>query len=527
MSQVKQKFHHRVAHHCQHVKRHAWNFLIPHTGNDHKPHALRTPAIKIYATSLIVIKLFVTGFLFLAYPSLGEFASINSSEILALTNASRAQGDVATLTLNSQLNQAAQLKAQDMLSDNYFAHTAPDGTKPWAFIKEAGYSYSAAGENLAMDFTDANSVHTAFMNSPSHEKNIMNAKYTEMGIAIVSGKIDNRDTILLVEFFAKPYEVAQAAPAPTPTPTPTPTTQPQPQPTPKPTPTPTPVPTPVYYKAQISDQSAKELGIKPLERISYWVDFKNIGTATWTNDGEYFVALNVTNPTSRTSNFQDETWLEYYRPAKLSQKQVKPGEIGRFEFYLKAPEQVGIYEEDFGLVAENLTWIDGGSIEIPIAVVAPPETTTDKTVEVTGAEGTTAPVTNLNANQETPTNTNQALPTNTNVNQAIPGITNENLNANQEKPLTNQQEKQLIVKAENIGNEETGFAGQIIKYSQRFYLIFLLFIIIALLINILVKIKIQHPHIITQAFMIIILASAAIIIRPHFLEKIPQMLRII
>lgn len=527
MRKNKQKFHHKVIHHCKRVKHHARNFLIPHPGNNHKPHVLRPLALKIYSASLIAVKLFVTAFLFLAYPSLGEFASINTSEILALTNTSRAQEGVAALTLNSQLNQAAQLKAQDMLADNYFAHTAPDGTKPWAFIKEAGYSYSAAGENLAMDFTDANSVHTAFINSPTHKKNIINPKYSEMGIAIASGKLDGRDTILLVEFFGKPYEapIAQAGTEPTPTPTPQP--QPTPTPTPKPTPKPTPAPTPVYYKAQLSEQSAKELGIKPLERISYWVDFKNIGTATWTNEGEYFVALNVTNPTSRTSTFHDETWLEYYRPAKLSQKEVKPGEIGRFEFYLKSPEQAGVYEEDFGLVAENLTWIDGGAIELPIAVVAPPETTTNTTVEVTGATGTTPPVSNLNVNQPLPTNVNQALPTNLNTNQAVSGTPNANQNINQAVPLTATQEKEIIVKAENIGNEEQGFAGKIIKYSQSFYLIFLILIIIALLINILVKIKIQHPHVITQTLLVIILATAAIIIRPHFLEKIPQMLKII
>lgn len=521
MRENKPKFHHKVIHHCKRVKHHAKHFFIPHSGNDHKPHALRAPAIRIYASLLILIKLFVTGFLFLAYPSLGEFASITTSEILVLTNASRSQENVAPLTLNVKLNQAAQLKAQDMIADNYFAHTAPDGTKPWAFLKEAGYSYQAAGENLAMDFTNAESVHTAFMNSPSHQKNILNSKYTEMGIAIISGKLDGRDTILLVEFFGKPYEVAQAAPLPTPTPTPT--TEPKPAPAPTPTPTPKPAPQPLYYKAELSDQSAKELGIKPLERISYWVDFKNTGTATWTNEGQYFVALNVTNPASRTSSFQDETWIEYYRPAKLSQKEVKPGEIGKFEFYLKSPEQAGAYEEDFGLVAENLTWIDGGSIELPIVVVAQPELITETTVEKTGADGTTQPKTNTNVNQATPSPTNANL----NVNQPIVAITNANQNVNQETIPAPSEEKQIIVKAENIGEKKEGFTGKIIEYSQRFYLIFLVFIVIVLLINILVEIKVQHPHIITQAVLIIILTGAAILVRPHFLEKIPQMLKII
>lgn len=483
------KFLNRFKYRAALSQRHTKHFLIPYEGNSHKPHALRPKALKIYASSLILIKLFITGFLFLSYPSTASFAAITTAEILNLTNASRQEAGVGALALNSQLNQAAMLKAQDMLADNYFAHIAPDGTKPWAFIQEVGYSYSAAGENLAMDFTEAESVQAAFMNSPSHKKNILNPKYKEMGIAVVTGKINGQETTLLVEFFAAPYEVKVAAETKPVTTVTKPTTKPVTKPTTKPTTT----PIPVFYKAELSNQSAKNLGIKAQEQVKFWVEFKNTGTATWTNTSEHFVALNVTNPTGRQSAFQDQSWIQYYRPTILQQASVKPGAVGRFEFILKAPQKIGNYEEDFGLVAENLGWISGGTIELPIVVAGPIEKTTEQTVEVLPSATTTPSNTNLNVNQETTAPTEKEVA----------------------KPTT------IKTTAEN------GLIGQIVEFAQKFYSALLIFVVIALLLNILIKIRIQHPHIIIQTVLVIILISAAILIKPHFLERIPEVLKII
>jgi len=515
------KLQHHIIHRLKRVKHHGKHFLVPHKDNDHKPHALRPKALKVYSGAVIAVKVFVTAFLFLAYPSIGNFAAIASTDILNQTNASRSASSIAPLTLNATLNQAALLKAQDMLADNYFAHTAPDGTKPWAFLKQAGYSYQAAGENLAMDFTNATSVHTAFMNSPSHTKNIMNPKYTEMGIAVIDGELNGSQTTILVEFFGLPYESTnQETPAPTPEPEPTPTPEPTPEPTPTPepepiptpeptpepeptptpeptpeptpTPEPEPIPTPDQYQAILTDKSAEELGIQTLESIEYWVDFENTGSATWTNQGDYFVALNVQNP---PSEFETENWVEYYRPALLTQNEVKPGEVGRFEFNLKAPEEAGVYEESFGLVAEDLAWISGGNIELPIVVVSPPEQTTETQVEVMPTMGIATPPSQINANQE--------------------------------PQFPSEQEKLIVVKSSAIDQENRGFIANIIEYSEMIYTILVIFLIIVLLFNILIKIQVQHPHVIIQTVLVIILSVAALTFRFHFLENIPEMIKII
>ena len=123
------------------------------------------------------------------------------------------------------------------------------------------------------------------------------------------------------------------------------------------------------YQAQEIGRSNSVLNLNPGSSVTVWVDFLNTGQATWYNTGDHFIALNVANPTGRHSTFQHEFWdEEYYRAARLLQSEVRPGQTGRFVFALQAPEQTGIYLEEFHLVAENLTFIDGGYTSFHIGV---------------------------------------------------------------------------------------------------------------------------------------------------------------
>jgi len=118
------------------------------------------------------------------------------------------------LTMNTVLSASASAKANDMITKNYFAHHSPTGKKPWDWISRADYPYIFVGENLAMNFTSAVPVHTALMNSPTHKKNILNDRYTEMGLAMLSGQIDGKNTNILVELFGTTGKTAIAASAP-------------------------------------------------------------------------------------------------------------------------------------------------------------------------------------------------------------------------------------------------------------------------------------------------------------------------
>lgn len=92
-------------------------------------------------------------------------------------------------------------KAADMFARGYWAHSAPDGTQPWAFILNTGYNYLHAGENLARDFSDPQSVVIAWEESPTHNANLISSKYQDIGVAVMDGVMDGVDTTLVVQMF--------------------------------------------------------------------------------------------------------------------------------------------------------------------------------------------------------------------------------------------------------------------------------------------------------------------------------------
>ncbi len=177
------------------------DYFIPRLGNDFKPKILRIKSLTIIAVALAILKLSVTGYLFFIYPDRAFMAEQMNSRILELTNQSRLDLNLPSLTVDPVLSQAALAKANDMLSQNYFAHISPSGKKPWDWISRNDYPYLYVGENLGMNFSTAESVHNALMLSPSHKRNILNDNYHDIGIAVLSGTIDGQPTNLLVELF--------------------------------------------------------------------------------------------------------------------------------------------------------------------------------------------------------------------------------------------------------------------------------------------------------------------------------------
>ena len=182
-----------------------YNWHIPHKGNDHKPKAIRHKTLAIYSGLLIATKVLVLILLFFTYPTQAEFSTITVNRIIQLTNKERVKLGLSELKHNRVLDLAAQKKAEDMLKKNYFAHTSPDGIKPWHWFKEVDYNYTFAGENLAMNFVEAEDAMTAWMNSPTHKDNIVNKNYEDIGIAVAVGKLEGYQTTLVVQLFGKTY----------------------------------------------------------------------------------------------------------------------------------------------------------------------------------------------------------------------------------------------------------------------------------------------------------------------------------
>ncbi len=150
------------------------------------------------------------GFKILSVISFGNylgadiFNQISSSDLYSLTNQTRQANGLPALTPNSKLEAAAQLKMTDMFNNNYFAHNSPQGTTPWYWFGKANYKYSAAGENLAMNFYSSDQVMKAWMASELHKKNILLKNFSEIGIAIGYDKLNGEKTMVVVEMFGSP-----------------------------------------------------------------------------------------------------------------------------------------------------------------------------------------------------------------------------------------------------------------------------------------------------------------------------------
>lgn len=128
--------------------------------------------------------------------------SLSVEDLGNLLNQERQARSLNSLNWSSKLYQAAQEKTNHMIKYSYFDHYSPAGTSPWKFILDSKYSYKLAGENLAMDFTTSKAVHDAWMASPTHKDNMLNPEYEDYAIYTKEGKINGKDTMVIVEMFA-------------------------------------------------------------------------------------------------------------------------------------------------------------------------------------------------------------------------------------------------------------------------------------------------------------------------------------
>lgn len=179
----------------------------------HKAHGLSLFSLFTYLQIVIILS---AGLFLIKIKAPGILGTITFSpdQIIQLTNQKRQENGLSTVTYNPLLAKAAAAKAANMFSENYWSHYAPSGKTPWTFITSAGYRYVFAGENLARDFEDPNSVVTAWMNSPSHRSNILDKNFKEIGVAVVSGTLTGHEGILVVQMFGTGVSTAGSSKTP-------------------------------------------------------------------------------------------------------------------------------------------------------------------------------------------------------------------------------------------------------------------------------------------------------------------------
>ncbi len=234
---------------------------------------------------------------------LGLATDVSITELLNDTNAQREANGLPDLNLNTDLDNAAQAKANDMVTQNYWAHVNPQGVEPWTFITNSGYDYQAAGENLAYGFDDSADTVTGWMNSPDHRANILDTSYTDVGFGFANSTNfvgTGPETVVVAEYAepaAAPAPVAAPAtttpkpttttPSASTTPVTSPTASLAPTTTATPAPTSTPTSTPTQSVVAVSKPVTPSESIKiasipePPSRDVSRIQLVTSGNATW------------------------------------------------------------------------------------------------------------------------------------------------------------------------------------------------------------------------------------------------------
>lgn len=142
-------------------------------------------------------------------PVPGDAALLNS--VLKRLNDIRANGGRCggsdfppspPLERSSVLDEAARSHAEDMANNSFLAHTGSDGSNPGDRVTRAGYEWRVVAENVAAGQTSADDVAATWLDSAGHCANLMDAKYSETGIAYALNPGDGRD-IYWVQVYAK------------------------------------------------------------------------------------------------------------------------------------------------------------------------------------------------------------------------------------------------------------------------------------------------------------------------------------
>ena len=108
-------------------------------------------------------------------PANGTSKSSAASNVISQTNAERAKQGLGSLSVSSELNRAAAVRAKEIVQK--FSHTRPDGSA-WSTV-----SSSVRGENIAMGQQTADKVMAAWMSSSGHRANILRASFGSIGVA--------------------------------------------------------------------------------------------------------------------------------------------------------------------------------------------------------------------------------------------------------------------------------------------------------------------------------------------------------
>jgi hypothetical protein len=312
----------------------------------------------ICATLLAAVSL-----LGLMAPSVAEAATDSVElELVSRINSFRAERGLAPLAVSNTLAAAAEWMSVDMGARNYFAHTSLDGRSPTQRMADAGYPAFTTwtGEDLAAGQTTTAEVLKAWIASPAHHAVLVSPHYRAVGIgraytagskygwywtADFGGVVDAGRPAPAPRAAVRTVGVAPAAPA----------AQPQ-------------LPPDSGYHARWLSQTPDPV-LRPNEVRTLVVALRNAGSRGWyKGEANRQVTLGTNDPLNGDRTELAEGWLSGNRLASTTTTYVGPGEVGWFEFRVRAPAAPGQYTLSVRGVVDGVDWLEDDGIFFTIQV---------------------------------------------------------------------------------------------------------------------------------------------------------------
>lgn len=103
-----------------------------------------------------------------------------AEQVVKLVNEERTKVGLSEVTLDRSLEAAALIRAKEI--ETSFSHTRPDGRSFSTVLTDNGITYRGSGENIAWGQRSPQEVMKGWMNSEGHRANILNPKFTKIGV---------------------------------------------------------------------------------------------------------------------------------------------------------------------------------------------------------------------------------------------------------------------------------------------------------------------------------------------------------
>jgi len=320
-----------------------------------------------FSGAFLASVLALVGLFSLVAPQPAEGASLDGAEqdLVGRINAFRVARGLPSLAVSDTLTGAAKWMSADMAARNYFAHNSLDGRSPTQRMADAGYPAFGTwtGEDLAAGFTSAGDVLNGWINSPAHFAVLVNAQYHAIGVGRGYASGSTYGWYWTADFGGV-VDAARAAPVAR-------ATSPVATRASSNIPAQIALPPDTGYHASWSAQSADPT-VNVGATATLVLALKNTGPRGWLRDSaDQKVLLGTNDPQDADHPELAVEWLSANRVTSTTTDYVGPGEVGWFEFTVRAPVTAGDYRLALRAVVEGVTWLEDDGIFFTIHVSAP------------------------------------------------------------------------------------------------------------------------------------------------------------